>query len=698
MRLGQFLIFAIFAGVFANSFDASAAQLEWSVINPFRFYKNQEDFQRHLDAYQRVVKENSGIRPEDAIRRMERDLNAPGCSKPETPATCDASQNEDYTTRRHGWATHSFDAVCYEYNRDAGYYQHKIKCTRTYKWDLGEQEKHFVVENYIRPSSHAVKLQIGLPERDIFKGHPCKWFWKAHESNSNEQEGSENDCSAPVVIREVPWPDGLHVHVELPDKTTIDDDVIVEDLLVVGLGDSFASGEGNPDQPIDPHPSFSMSYGAGLTYPLPVRNTGEPARFDAAANADRTLFYKAAAKWLSADCHKSQYSYQFRVALQLAIENPKRAVTFVHLACSGAEITEGLFNKKEAREHYDESSVVPSQLDQLFILLCKVKRQPIAIHLRTPVHYGFPEMEDRTFEVNACTPDEFQRKIDLAMISFGGNDIGFPALVGYTIIDHTRDVVPAIPLYEAITKTKVIFSPDISKKYLDALDQRFSVVKNFFEKDLALPPNRVIQTSYEAMHRDADGNLCKGTTGLDVHPGFEFIDQRLKDVDNFVCSFLVRLACITDVKSDYACPSQPATSCPKTLATGDGTHFRFVTSHQPAFDRRGICAIEPNTQEAKFSREPKLDPASDAPDQFTPWDPATFHPYAARRRLFVSPNDAFLTANTHKDGLGSPALDDAVQLLFASLYSGAFHPTAEAHAIIADNVYAEALELLKRSH
>jgi len=36
-------------------------------------------------------------------------------------------------------------------------------------------------------------------------------------------------------------------------------------------------------------------------------------------------FDKAAARWLSRDCHRSQYGYPFRVAIELALENRHRS-------------------------------------------------------------------------------------------------------------------------------------------------------------------------------------------------------------------------------------------------------------------------------------------------------------------------------------------------------------------------------------
>jgi hypothetical protein len=70
-------------------------------------------------------------------------------------------------------------------------------------------------------------------------------------------------------------------------------------------------------------------------------------------------------------------------------------------------------------------------------------------------------------------------------------------------------------------------------------------------------------------------------------------------------------------------------------------------------------------------------------DDWDPYTPAGALPYAHRWRLIHNPNDAFLTANTHREGI-SPF--DILQPAFAALTSGAYHPTAEAHAIVADHV------------
>ena len=76
--------------------------------------------------------------------------------------------------------------------------------------------------------------------------------------------------------------------------------VTVKNFLVLGLGDSYGAGEGNP------HKSAG-----GVT-------------------------------WDNRPCHRSVYSGQALSALRLEKSDPRTSVTFVHLACSGATVFKGI--------------------------------------------------------------------------------------------------------------------------------------------------------------------------------------------------------------------------------------------------------------------------------------------------------------------------------------------------------------------
>jgi hypothetical protein len=87
----------------------------------------------------------------------------------------------------------------------------------------------------------------------------------------------------------------------------------VKGRVIVGLGDSYASGEGNPDYPAN----YSKPKTLGGTHrPLPASGP----------------------HWLDPACHRSVYSHQQRIAMQLAAENRQSVVSFLGYACSGATI------------------------------------------------------------------------------------------------------------------------------------------------------------------------------------------------------------------------------------------------------------------------------------------------------------------------------------------------------------------------
>ena len=106
----------------------------------------------------------------------------------------------------------------------------------------------------------------------------------------------------------------------------------VKDILVVSIGDSYASGEGNPVVPGFLFPQWAYS-------PDPAMNTE------------------------NANAHRSTIVGPAQFALQLQQSNPQEAVTFVSVANSGASIPVGVLGPMQSIG--DSNYQLPAEITEL---------------------------------------------------------------------------------------------------------------------------------------------------------------------------------------------------------------------------------------------------------------------------------------------------------------------------------------------
>jgi hypothetical protein len=700
---------SVFTGFWTNS--AAAADLNWQVENPFRFFKGTRSFALHEAAFNAV--RGNGALPSDVIWRVERKLNDPDCKDSSSPDRCAATAGPRYQQSRLGWAAQTLNDNCYEVNGRPRRYS--PTCERKYSWGTAK-------EDYILPDAHTVIIGIDAGQLAGVTGN-CAWSWQPRKGGKTETKTLA--CNAKLTIARVPWSQdkahsGVSVTVKLPDgRELVDREVVVEDLFIVAMGDSFGSGESNPDRPVQFSPSREMVYdptlvrdevaavepkkpavgsmpGFGLAsgddqynpkvLPRRLMEDELADRFNKLSSKEfEAAFYKASAQWLSRDCHRSQYGYPFRVGIELAVENRHRSITFASFSCSGAEIVHGLFSEMDAREGYSDpaGAKVRAQLDQLSDLICKGgagARAQAASYTLPMYSTGNTSISMQRVTKNWCPPQARKRPIDVVLMSIGGNDVGFGGLVAYSMTESAGDFAPIA----AAVGGSIRFSPQVSRVYMDVLDQRMKALKDALQDGFGVPPSRVFQSSYEPIQYDETGQLCgsQPTLGLDVHVGLKLSKQRLQETADFLRDFLGRLECISSTKGK---------SCP-ALATGAGTGFNLVTDHIPEFTKRGMCARDPKRSFADGvnMRVPRKTPSG---DEWKPYSPVGTIPYARHWRLFRTPNDAFLAANTHREGL---SLFDILQPAWAGLYSGAIHPTAEAHAIVADHMVKHVRKLVDK--
>jgi hypothetical protein len=694
-------------GSFAAISPSLASGLVWEVENPFRLFKTPQAFALHERAFLQVRGDPSKPLPADVIWRVERRLNDPDCKDKSSPENCGETAGPRFHQTRLGWAAQTLSAVCYEANGNPRRYP--TQCERRYSWGAAK-------EDYILPEAHTVAIGLAPDKLAAAGSGQCVWQWQAR-SGAGRAETKKLSCKAKLVIPRVPFStdrakSGVAVSVKLPDGTELSDsEVVVDDVLIVALGDSFASGESNPDRPVTFSGVREMVYDPALQREEVAANRKQPAQqtysvasaepginpkvlprrllpdeekslyFRGSSREFETGFQERGARWFSADCHRSQYGYPFRVGINLALENRHRAVTLVSLACSGAEIGPGLFLEMAAREGAQPK--VRAQFDQLSELLCRSGKAGVTqtVNYTLPIYKsGSTAIHNTTVSQKWCPPGQRKRPIDLVLLSIGGNDVGFGALVAYSITESASDLAPIASLIG----NEIRFPPSVSRAYLGVLDQRMKALKDALRDGFGVEPSKVVQNAYEPIHYDEKGQLCgaQPTLGMDVHPKLKLSRERLAETAAFFNDFVHRLECIASTDGRK--------NCPANLATGRGTGFTLVTEHQAKFAKRGICARDPRNaiMDGVNMGMPRK---SAATGDFKPYTPLYTLPYGPRWRLFRTPNDAFLAANTHRDGI---SLFDILQPAYAGLYSGAVHPSAEGHAMVADTVIKHARAVL----
>jgi hypothetical protein len=600
----------------------TAVEIDWRVENPFRFFVDSKDTEVHRATYLAL--------------------------SPEQRAAAPVLAAEHALSRRHesGWAETMYRKTC---------------------WAIG-RNRHVCPDkgDYINPQRHQVVVTLkGMPEPDI----ECRWV-TSELGGLGERAGPESAvtraCGEPMLFA-APYPSGLAVRVEIGGVAVASTEIKVKDIFVVGIGDSFGSGEGNPDVPVRFSPERTVAYGGGSG-----DLGGYPARVGAWKQVGDAAFVEGNARWLDQACHRSLYSHQLRAALALAVEDPHRAVTFAGFACSGAEVTWGLFLRYKGNEWVPNPPDL-SQISAAADAQCGKRDapkvdMPEAFHM----HGVIPELQGG-LTLSKC-PFEQARKIDLLLVSIGGNDIGFARLVANAVLSDESLVRSLGGWFGQVHGNRE------SQELLTRLDQRYKALNRALHGILHVPwqeSDRVILTAYPpfALLDDA-GNMCRdGTAGMEVFSEFK-ITQKAALSSSWLADKLDQVM--------------------QKSAAAHG--WRYAQAHRKTFVGRGLCAGHTNGL-GPLVDDLRLPRRKDGVWQ--PYNPAHFEPYAARLRWFRTPNDAFLTGNFHAAGSVMQKvlkLDSFswFQVLLAATYGGAFHPTAEGHAAIADAVVAQARHVLAR--
>jgi len=711
--------------------------VNWEVENRFRFYKNAETFKY----YASIASANLDKGRDNWILNTENDLQdkyknfAPSQFFPSVPRD---QGEQELLSAWNGWASVTRDETCWD--RQGFGLASDGRC-----------------DDYVSPVSHIVIASVAGAE----PGARCQWMINAvgepkfgdvslwrRRARANATLASPRDCSSKIAI-EVPYAadDSAYseIKVRLIDGGTPRESetqkVLVKDILVLGMGDSFAAGVGNPDKPARISPFVAISYWNSL-YNRPG-NKLLPVRLGGDDNPDTTTnrVYDSQSEWLDIRCFRSQYGPQFRSALHLAVELRHAAVTYLDLACNGGRIIEGLLNEKKIDSGYSKrisENPPKSQIGEASRLLCadRSRLQTINYTLHPARNADdcarlgpreICEFADDDGEIvagyqnvpglmrtamNVCGRDgnrKFSRPIDVLLLSIGGNDIGFAPMVADVIIDDKKFLINLVKRMGV--HIGQIHSGSVGLQRLALLRSKYEVLDAAITSYLPLhsrDKKPIFLTPYPMPIDDASGKLCgsnisnikSANAALDMDSVFtHFPDStggqnrnappltRLASVGIATCALnLHRFAwfdggsnasSIVDLITKSGGLCEGQSDLAKPNAGERNLGWQYVSEVLEKFRGHGFCSYRDGEDPATVLSIPAFQTGADVP-----WKPnlEQMRPYLSRQRWLRTPNDALVITNWQT---GALRLNDMLNMGSAATTT-AMHPTAEGYAAVAD--------------
>lgn len=190
--------------------------------------------------------------------------------------------------------------------------------------------------------------------------------WNLSGPNGIARQVAKSElCKTKLRLEEGDWTVTLKV-TGGPDGTRSGSkQITVRNHLIVSLGDSYASGEGNPDGRTDQKVNW--------------------------------------VKWKHSDCHRSAHAGSARAAVDLEYSDLKSSVTFVHLACSGATVETGLIGSYGGV--WDNDTHNPSQLRHAARIVGSQKVDALVVGIGGN-DVGFSDILKFCFTNISCWDDE----------------------------------------------------------------------------------------------------------------------------------------------------------------------------------------------------------------------------------------------------------------------------------------------------
>ncbi len=631
------LLWAMTLQSHAQTLNTTDFQIQWKVTNRFRLFSDPDLFQRHEQAWtQYRIHINDQSVSEDAKTLLARNSSVLGTEHVLNDRYIAFSRQLRSNFDWRGWAASAADKLCW--NPESRLHD---RCNG--------------VDDYINPKGHEIELKLkSLKSNSLITEYNCEW-----RVGDGQVQTAPCDATLKAVL---PYPGGADISVNVEGEQPISLHAAVRDLLIVGMGDSFASGEGNPDRAV----TFSSDQRYHNLYPARAKS-------DITGNG----------QWIDRLCHRSLYGHQLRAALQIAIEHPQAAVTFLGYSCSGASIEEGILGPQE----YVES--VSRDAGQRSFLRGGSKDAQIRWLLRE-LCLEKPEQEGDFW---TCPKGQYRRSVDYLFLSIGGNDIGFSNVVAWATLRKSTSATLAKFFGATVAPRQFAQNMhDILPNAYARLAKALEVAVPLHSGDPVFDASRVVLTSYPDLLVDETGGVCQAGEGNEDEEDRYPANQSMDAFSSWLATTTGRLNSVHEQLNNLH-------QRMKELAGDQGWTFAERVYEDKVFARHGFCA-----QSSKFADDPAeilMIPCwgkADRPTQtcqsswsgkardWRPYNPQSQnYPYALRQRWVRTFNDAYMAINQKvvtKDGV----IDDVTSSQTFSAAIGAMHPNAEGQAAMADAI------------
>jgi len=503
------------------------------------------------------------------------------------------------------------------------------------------------------PARVTISASLDATAAQVFAGKQCEWFLHTG-ADQDWRTVTQVDCVKPAQLT-VPVNEQFSMLARVLDPASATGMLTqvssvyqqVQGRLVAGFGDSFGSGEGNPDYPANYSKSVTLA--------------------DTARPQPTTL-----PRWLDPACHRSVYSHQQRIAMQLAAENRHAVVSYIGYACSGASIANVMASVDTENAHIEPvtdktlrdagvkkgiaTTVAQadwSQLDHAVRDLCADE--------------GAANAED---PVKACRA--WRGKPDLVLLSVGGNDIGFANVVKWAVAGTAVGQVrflsggekPGTMLRRAGGKEDLAGCSGDEAGLQCRLAERYASLAAAIENRLGLTDrSRVVTGPYPGPMGNEAGAICSAEAvneGADSEHFIETSDERLQTLH------------------DTLFADKQLTNVMKQAASKTGWTWVDALAWSGAFHRHGVCARGKRKSDA-FKALQLIN------SEWEPVSPADMLAYAPRQRWYRTFNDSVLMqfyVSRIEQLARNPR--QPIDYHYQAGVSGFFHPTAEGQAVMAD--------------